>query len=169
MKRHHILMIDGGDGVGKTTIARFLVDRDDAVGYAAFKAPAPDQDWEREYLWPILRPSRPWAVVMDRCFVSELVWPTVFGRPPIFGKAEAGLLLRSYAAAGARLIIPTRPPADVTASLEARGETRHQIADALADQAFFIQLALSGALDPLPWQIVPSSSLPPFNKDAGKD
>jgi len=77
-----IVILEGTDGVGKTTAAHQL-----AVGnHSALLHPGPPKsdDPIREYLYPLARLVRAgYDVVCDRWHIGEMVWPHVFGRVPL--------------------------------------------------------------------------------------
>ncbi|WP_327359544.1 hypothetical protein [Streptomyces sp. NBC_01304] len=72
--RHRTVVIEGCDGVGKSTLAQLLVTQH---GFDAVHSPrTPDhQDLMSRYRDLLARPGR---LVLDRCFVSELVYGPLY-------------------------------------------------------------------------------------------
>jgi thymidylate kinase len=127
---YRIVVIDGCDGTGKTTLAGQLADHH---GYQVVHSPmTPDDvDLAGRYRSILGQPGR---VVLDRCFVSELVYgPLHRGRSRLTA-GEAAVLAKAVADAGGVFIHLTGEPAAVCARLLARDGTAdpNQVAALLA-------------------------------------
>jgi len=83
-----IVILEGTDGVGKTTAAQQLASRGDHVALLHPGPPVTDDPY-REYLHPLVwLCDLGYDVVCDRWHIGELVWPVVFKRPPIMNLAQ---------------------------------------------------------------------------------
>ncbi|WP_329155684.1 hypothetical protein OIU91_40880 (plasmid) [Streptomyces sp. NBC_01456] len=71
--RHRTVVLEGGDGVGKSTLAGLLVPH----GFTSVHSPrTPDhEDLTRRYRDLLVRPGR---LVLDRSFISELVYGPLY-------------------------------------------------------------------------------------------
>jgi thymidylate kinase len=113
---HRVVILDGCDGTGKTTLAGHLSAQH---GYAAVHSPATPEgtDLASRYqeIW-----SLPGRVVLDRCFISELVYgPLRRGRSRI-SAAQATRLAEDATMHGAVFVHLTGAPATLAARLMAR-------------------------------------------------
>ena len=114
--RYEVIVLEGCDGVGKTTIAATMVS---AYGYApAHSGRTPDGvDLVGRYRAILARPGK---LVLDRSFVSELVYgPLRHGRSRI-SIAEAVGLSSVVAARDGVLVHLTGQPEEIAARLRAR-------------------------------------------------
>lgn len=81
-----IIIVEGCDRTGKTTLARYLQHKISAH-YIHWDRPQ-HSDPIREYLQPIYNTLDRGAshVVCDRHYLGELVWPRLFGRESLFDR-----------------------------------------------------------------------------------
>lgn len=120
-----IYIIEGTDGVGKTTFATWLANR---LGFEYLHAgpPAHSTPWE-EYVLPLDSGKN---YVLDRWHVGEIVWPYLFGRESIFnrGTGQFQALTRDlFDLHDARMILMQRDPMEIRQELESRGESDEAI------------------------------------------
>ncbi len=114
--RYEIIVLEGCDGVGKTTVAAALAS---AYGYTTVHSGrTPDgMDLAGRY-HEIL--GRPGILVLDRCFISELVYgPLRHGRSRI-STAEAASLATAIAERDGVLVHLTGRPEEIVARLQTR-------------------------------------------------
>lgn len=130
-----VLMIDGPDGTGKTTYARYVAAEYGAI-YMHRGRPTPGTTWQAEHLDPVLAAlDDGHKVVMDRGPVGNPIWTHLFNDPEsaLFKTMESYLwCMSTFGFIGARVEIVLRRPADIATELTARGEPPSQIAAAVA-------------------------------------
>lgn len=149
-----IQIIEGVDGVGKTTLAVQIAESRSASLLHA--GPPTERDWRAEYLLPLIaRP--PGDIVLDRWHMGEMVWPAVFDRPSLFEDVEEyRLCCWELSRLGAEVILVIRDEAGIRKTLTERGE-EDQI-DVVLEAQWVYQM--TGLLTPyLPVQIVHSDVL----------
>lgn len=91
-----LILIEGPDGAGKSTLATALRQQLILEGAAPGditvlkKGPPTSPDGFTEYLIPLAgyRPGRGKHVICDRWHVGELVYPTIFGRQPVLDETQ---------------------------------------------------------------------------------
>lgn len=109
------IIIEGPDGAGKSTLAKSLADR---LGMNILKMTANGGQSAREYMQKLGCDG----VIIDRCWVSEQVYPDLFGRAPRIGNDGAEALTEFCGLAGIPIIV-LLPPLHVVASrLGKRGD-----------------------------------------------
>jgi thymidylate kinase len=84
MSEGRIIIVEGTDAVGKTTLVRELAARAGSRT-AMFHAgpPAKDATLVSEYIIPLVIARDGWTCICDRWHLGEPVWSNVFGRTPI--------------------------------------------------------------------------------------
>lgn len=121
-----LLILEGPDCVGKTTLAVQLTKRLERAGYAVElrHCGPPTQHPLNEYELPLFdyRPGGNRAIIYDRHFWGELVYPELFGRatqltPAIRLHIELFLMSR-----GAQLISVTAPTERIQRCISCRGD-----------------------------------------------
>jgi thymidylate kinase len=126
---YRILAIDGCDGTGKTTLAEYLRARH---GYTTVHSPrTPDHiELADRYRHILARVGR---VVLDRCFVSELVYgPMRHGRSRL-SWSDAVDLSATLAAQSGAFVHLTDEPIAIKRRLLDRGDTEHLALRDIAD------------------------------------
>lgn len=107
-----LIIIEGVDRTGKSTLAQKLVDRFSEAGdrhVQLLHFGPPQQGALSEYLQPLLDyDPRVDDVVCDRFHLGELVWPHFFDRPPRITTSERGLIELFLHSRGAVLVHCTR-------------------------------------------------------------
>lgn len=109
------IIIEGPDGAGKSTLARSLADR---LDMNILKMTAKGGRSAREYLQKLACDG----VVIDRCWVSEQVYPDLFGREPRIGDDDAEALTGLCGRAGIPIIVLLPPLHVVIGRLNERGD-----------------------------------------------
>lgn len=122
-----LIVIEGVDRTGKSTLADKMpqtLSRLNGRGTRVIHAERPESPRAvDEYLEPILKyvPNASRNVVLDRSFVGESVWPTLFSRTPALTPGEYALLVAAYASKGALFVMCERPLDEIHAEfVEAR-------------------------------------------------
>ena len=114
--RYEVIVLEGCDGVGKTTVAAALAS---VYGYTTVHSGrTPDgMDLAGRYREILGRPGK---LVLDRCFISELVYgPLRHGRSRI-STTEAASLATDIAERDGVLVHLTGRPEEIVSRLEAR-------------------------------------------------
>ena len=114
-----VIVLDGCDGTGKTTLAEALREQ---LGYAVtHSGRTPDGiDLAGRYRQLLAMPGR---IVLDRSFISELVYgPLLHGRSRITQQAAVSLA-RNVAQRGGTLVHLTGAPETIAARLRSRDGT----------------------------------------------
>lgn len=109
------IIIEGPDGAGKSTLAKSLADR---LGMNILKMTANGGQSPDEYMQKLACDG----VVIDRCWVSEQVYPDLFGRDPRISGDDAEALTDFCRRAGIPIIVLLPPLHVVTSRLNSRGD-----------------------------------------------
>ncbi len=113
-----ITIIEGTDGVGKSTFADWLGLRTNTE--VIHKGAPTQSNWYAEYIEPLLEEG---DLILDRWHLGEMIWPQYFNRNSLFENysqfRECNKLLDGL---NAKLIIVYRDPADIIETLLQRGE-----------------------------------------------
>ena len=136
-----ILIVEGTDGVGKTTYAKRVAQQ---LG-AEYRHSGPPQgtDWYEEYVTS-LDPAKDY--VLDRWHVGEVVWPEVFGRKSLLTAGSFDACNMMLADMGAQVQIIVRDTMGIVGELERRGEKARQIERSLEGQYKYEELVKEGWL-----------------------
>lgn len=130
-----ITILEGVDGVGKTSYARWLAEtRCWDYGHAGVPT---HRTWGEEYINPLHRGQN---IVLDRWHVGELVWPPFFNRSSLFkSMREFNMCNKALSVMQARMVYVFRDERGIRETLEARGEDS-TIDDVLAAQKIYMLL-----------------------------
>lgn len=109
------IIIEGPDGAGKSTLAKSLADR---LDMNILKMTANGGQSVPEYLQKLACDG----VIIDRCWVSEQIYPDLFGREPRIGNSDAEALTGLCGLMGIPIIVLLPPIHVVTDRLNARGD-----------------------------------------------
>lgn len=109
------IIIEGPDGAGKSTLARSLADR---LDMNILKMTANGGRSAREYEQKLACDG----VIIDRCWVSEQVYPDLFGREPRICDGDAEALTEYCGLAGIPIIVLLPPLHVVIGRLGERGD-----------------------------------------------
>jgi thymidylate kinase len=113
---HEVVVLEGCDGVGKTTLAAALATRHAYQMVHATRTP-PGVDLTERYTEILARPGR---LVLDRSFVSELVYGPIERGHSRLTFTQAADLARTIARRGGILVHVTATPETIHARLERR-------------------------------------------------
>lgn len=116
LAKHELVVLEGADGTGKSTLAAGLAS---GHGYAVLHSGRPPDggDLAGRFAFALATPG---LVVLDRSFISELVYGTLRdGRPRLSARAAAELALQ-VADRGGILVHLTGSPDVIAARLTAR-------------------------------------------------
>lgn len=123
--RGSIVLIEGLDGTGKSSLVKELYKTVSAPFAALHAGPPVVTTPIREYVWPLGLAAAGYTIVCDRWHLGEMVWPDIFGRESLIpdGKTlrhieENMMYLRTPILA----VYMNRNFADIRAELETRGE-----------------------------------------------
>lgn len=132
-----ITIIEGTDGIGKTSYAKRLAIQNNATYVHA--GPPTFSNWSNEYVFALNPKS---SYVLDRWHVGEMIWPKYFGRESLFPNMytfnSCNLFLSSL---GAKIIIIKRDENEILKTLSERGETKQQIEISIKAQRDFLDIA----------------------------
>lgn len=146
-----ILIVEGTDGVGKTTFCKWYSALTGAT-YLHAGPPKNDDPWV-EYVEP-LEQDHPY--VLDRWHFGEIVWPELFGRESIFkDEATWHAVNEVLVSRGARLLLITRDVDHIRMELKKRGESDLQIGASITGQRGLLRAA-ELFLHPMPISIATS-------------
>lgn len=155
-----ITIVEGTDGVGKTTYATSLAEQ---TGRMYLHAGAPTKrTWVEEYVEPLMVTGRT-ALVLDRWHLGEVIWPKLFDRPSLFHSNSdfylCNRMLKNAAEhhGGIEIVILVRDPKDIATTLRERGESEDDIKVSLAAQDLYGLAARM--VSHIPVTIVNSNSL----------
>lgn len=130
-----VLMIDGPDGTGKTTYAKYVAHTFGAV-YMHRSRPEPGTHWMAEHLDPVLDVLESGRkVVMDRGPVGNPIWTRLFDDPEsaLFADEPSyQWCMSTFCFLGARVELMFRSPEAIAQELTSRGEPDHMVQAAVA-------------------------------------
>lgn len=109
------IIIEGPDGAGKSTLAKSLAG---ALDMNILKMTANGGRSVREYRQKLECDG----VIIDRCWVSEQIYPDIFGREPRIGNDDAEALTELCGSVGIPIIVLLPPLHVVIGRLNARGD-----------------------------------------------
>lgn len=138
--RGAIVILEGLDATGKTTVAMDLY-KTLSAPVAILHAGAPLVTTAiREYVWPLGIAATGYVVICDRWHLGELVWPTIFERDPIIADgAELRHIEENmmYLSTPIMALMMQRAHKEIAQELYDRGEGDDFLGDAvdLYDQA----------------------------------
>ena len=110
-----IIIIEGPDGAGKSTLAKSLADR---LDMNILKMTANGGQSVTEYLQKLACDG----VIIDRCWVSEQIYSDLFGREPRIDNDDAEALTEFCGLVGIPIIVLLPPLRVVISRLNERGD-----------------------------------------------
>lgn len=88
-----IILIEGLDMTGKTSIAKMMLENMESSRKAYLHTAAPACDVPTvEYCMPLRLAALGYTMICDRWHLGEMVWSHIFGRPPIFTYQQLPML-----------------------------------------------------------------------------
>lgn len=163
-----VIILEGTDGVGKTTYAKWLAAS--LNGAYRHAGPPTKKTVEAEYLQPIVdhlsqHPDR--RLILDRWHLGEMVWPDIFDRESLFAKGKGSTWdrfdklndsLSSLGPGLVEIILIVRSAEGITRTLAQRGESVDNIVNSQRGQVGLFDAAMS--VSDIPVRIVNSDDLP---------
>lgn len=142
-----ITIIEGPDGVGKTSYARHLSRMAGGVPILHWGAPT-HKHWIDEYVTPVQDAlsqqltDNP-QIICDRGFFAEPMWAKIFGRPvSLFANdQEVDACARWYEERGCRIIFIERDESGIIRASHERGESPQELARALESVSLYKRAA----------------------------
>ena len=116
------IIIEGADGVGKTTLAKILADKYGLEIAHCTQYDASDYNFYRQTL-------RKENVVWDRHTLGELIYPRVFERRPQIGTEDARLIMHYAKEEGVKVFVLTCDEMIIRQRLCERGNEHPKIMD----------------------------------------
>jgi len=119
-----IVLIEGTDGVGKTTLAQELAAQAGSRTAVFHAGPPQNKAYLNEYILPLAIAADGWTCICDRWHLGEPVWAEVFNRKPILTVEQLHIVEKRLQAFDVE-IIPiylTRNAGDIAEELNARDE-----------------------------------------------
>lgn len=146
IKDSQIIILEGADGTGKTTLAKELAK---AQGRLIMHASAPQSEtWAEEYVDSITGIIPTQSLVLDRWHLGEWVWPQFFSRESLYeSHIDMQECHEKLIAIGAFTIVLVRPVLDIISELSRRGESEEAAVAAIEGQASYLSLVRSANLD----------------------
>jgi hypothetical protein len=129
--RPTIQIYEGVDGAGKTTTVESRLELARKHGLRAISIHhGPPREWQGQYTWREYYIGRTLqaihdgydVIVLDRSWVSHMVYTTLQGEPQLFSDRTARDIAHVYDLLGASYWYVDRPNADIAKSLTERGE-----------------------------------------------
>lgn len=123
-----LIIVEGADGAGKSTLIAQLLDRiatlDPTAKIHTRHCVAPTEHPLTEYEAPLYdyRPGRDEHIIYDRHFVGEWVYPKIFNRPTFADVASWRHITAFLASRGALLIHVAPPATELRRRIEQRGD-----------------------------------------------
>lgn len=114
------IIIEGCDGVGKTTLAKILADKYGLNICHCTQYDAADYNFYRQTL-------RKENVIWDRHTLGELIYPKIFNRPPQIGQEDARLVMHYAKQEGVRVFVLTCDDDVIRKRLLKRGNEHQSI------------------------------------------
>lgn len=99
MTEGRIIIIEGTDGTGKTTLANELAAQAGSRTAVFHAGPPRSQSYISEYVLPLAIATDGWTCICDRWHLGEPVWSHIFGRTPILEYEQLHIVekrLRAY-------------------------------------------------------------------------
>jgi hypothetical protein len=138
-----IVLLDGTDGVGKTTYGRWLAERTGGV-LLHWGPPVAGEHWVDAYVAPVARWVRDEVVVADRGWPGSRVWARMGFHEPTTTEEDWRTLCRWHAKHRATYTLIVRPVEHIEATLAGRGEDPGARATSITAQSVFIDMVLAG-------------------------
>jgi thymidylate kinase len=152
--RHEVIVLEGCDGAGKTTVADALVSAHAYTSIHCGRTPD-DTDLVSRYREILARPGR---LVLDRSFLSELVYGPLYHGQSRLSIADATNLALAVAERDGVLVHLTGQPEEIAARLQSRDGRSPSLSEIrkVLDSYANIFTALAGAVpiitaDPSRW------------------
>lgn len=141
-----VIILEGTDGTGKTTLAKEIAKAQDRQILHAAK-PTHD-NWPDEYVAPIAEMAHEQRLVLDRWHLGEYIWPDILGRKSLFNNhIDLIECNERLVAIGAFTLVLVRSTIDIIVELDSRGESEQDTLNAIAGQAEYLAMVRMAGLD----------------------
>jgi hypothetical protein len=119
-----IILIEGTDGTGKTTLANAIAEKAGSRTAVFHAGPPENKAYLNEYILPLTIATDGWTCICDRWHLGEPVWSEVFDRKPILTYEQLHIVekrLEAFDVLIATLYL-TRDEDEIVKELELRGQ-----------------------------------------------
>ena len=146
-----ITILEGTDGVGKTTLALWMAERLSAA-IVHYGVPEPGMNNELRYELPILSALEAGngEVVLDRSFIGSVVWSELGFHDPTMDDLEFRRRCHWYAQKGCVVHVMVRPDQEIWQVSKDRQEDATSRGNSMIAQTEFMRLVKEGAIMYMP-------------------
>lgn len=146
IKDSPLLILEGADATGKSTLAEELAEAQDRKIIHA--GPPLSKSWPEEYIESVVPQSKVQSYVLDRWHLGEYIWPPILGRESLYEDVlQMVQCHRMLAGSGAFTIIMVRPVIEIVRELQSRDEDDYAIVTAIQGQEEYMKLVRSAKLE----------------------
>jgi thymidylate kinase len=128
-----IILIEGTDGVGKSTLARELAARAGSRTALFHAGPPQNKAYLNEYILPLTIATDGWTCICDRWHLGEPVWSDVYERKPILTFEQLHIVEKRLQAFNVPIhtLYLTRDEDEILYELDSRDESAKPALDAI--------------------------------------
>lgn len=130
-----IILIEGTDGVGKSTLAAALAAQAGSRTAVFHAGPPQNKAYLNEYILPLTIATDGWTCICDRWHLGEPVWSSIFERKPILTVEQLHIVEKRLQAFNVEIapIYLERDEASIVAELDSRDESAKPAIDAIEE------------------------------------